>query len=354
MKVLVDIGHPGHVHLFRPVALQMQKEGHDFLFTCREKEFEVELLKVAGLKHRSMGPKYRSILGKVWGVFEFGFKIWRIGKKFKPDILLSHGSIYAAHASFVLRVPHISMEDTGNMEQVNLYLRFTDIVLTSTAFHRDLGPKQIRYPSYHELAYLHPNHFSAQSNFLDKFTLDRNKKTVLLRFVSWSASHDINQEGLSLEIKRKLIDRLKCNYNIFISSESALANEFEEYELKIAPANIHHLLSAVDLFIGEGATMASECAVLGTPAIYVNTITAGTISDQQKYGLLKHIDNSINLEEILFSSIKEFENSNTLKARRKMISEKFDLTAFLKWFLLNYPESIGIWNRGERSLEDFQ
>ena len=35
------------------------------------------------------------------------------------------------------------------------------------------------------------------------------------------------------------------------------------------------------LFIGEGATMASECAVMGTPSIYINSLTAGTLEDQE-------------------------------------------------------------------------
>ncbi len=35
------------------------------------------------------------------------------------------------------------------------------------------------------------------------------------------------------------------------------------------------LLAYATLFIGEGATMASECAVLGTPAIYVNSLQLG-------------------------------------------------------------------------------
>ena len=40
------------------------------------------------------------------------------------------------------------------------------------------------------------------------------------------------------------------------------------------------------MYIGEGATTASESCLMGTPAIYVNTISAGTIEEQEKSGLL--------------------------------------------------------------------
>ena len=44
MRILIDIGHPAHVHLFKNFAWQMQEKGHKVLFTCREKEFEIDLL----------------------------------------------------------------------------------------------------------------------------------------------------------------------------------------------------------------------------------------------------------------------------------------------------------------------
>ena len=39
MNILIDIGHPAHVHMFHCFAIEMQKSGHQVLFTCRDKEF---------------------------------------------------------------------------------------------------------------------------------------------------------------------------------------------------------------------------------------------------------------------------------------------------------------------------
>lgn len=355
MRVLIDIGHPGHVHLFRPLAKELESSGHEFFFTCREKEFEIELLKAANLKFKSFGKKYKSIPGKIWGMIEFDLKEFAVARKFKPDLYLSHGSIYAAHSSFLTGKPHISLEDTGNMEQVRLYLPFTEVVLTSTAFHKELGAKQLRYPSYHELAYLHPNRFEPDLNILSSQTnRDPNKKDCLIRFISWNATHDVGQKGLSIEDKKSIIERLKADYNIFISSESELPEEFKKYKLRIEPQQIHDIMASIDLFIGEGATMASECAVLGTPAIYINSMTAGTIDDQQEYGLLKHFSNTESIVGKVDKAISEFFNAD-LKARHgKMLKDRIDLTSYLKWFILNFPVSKEELDNNKIDLKNFQ
>tara|TARA_B100000315_G_C14584869_1_gene592441 strand:+ start:2797 stop:2976 length:180 start_codon:yes stop_codon:yes gene_type:complete len=56
---------------------------------------------------------------------------------------------------------------------------------------------------------------------------------------------------------------------------------------------MHDVLYYATLYIGEGATMASECAMLVTHAIYVNSLTAGTLEKQEEYGLIYGFRNSI-------------------------------------------------------------
>lgn len=340
MRILIDIGHPGHVHLFKNLVKEMQKKGHEFLFTCRQKEFEIELLKAEGFNYVSFGKKYNTTLGKIWGLLKFDFLEFIQGLRFKPDIFMSHGSPYAAHASALLRKPHISMEDTGNMEQVKLYLPFTESVLTSTAFHKDLGKKQIRYAGYHELAYLHPNRFIPNPEIFNILKINPETKYVILRFVSWNASHDINQSGLTIDEKRALITYLDKNFEVFISSEGLLPEEFKKYQIKIPPEEMHNALAFAHLFIGEGATMASESAILGTPAIYINSIMAGTIDEQVKYGLLFNFKNGKGVLE----KVKELVEIKNLKnffinKRNRLLTEKIDVTAFMIWYVENFPES---------------
>ncbi|AXT58120.1 DUF354 domain-containing protein [Aquimarina sp. AD1] len=340
MRILIDIGHPGHVHLFKNLAKEMQKKGHTFLFTCRQKEFEIELMKAEGFEFVSFGKKYNSTVGKMFGLLKFDFMTVVQGLKFKPDLFMSHGSPYAAHAAAILRKPHVSLEDTGNMEQVKLYLPFTKSVLTSTAFHKSLGDKQIEYAGYHELAYLHPNYFTSDVKVYHTLGIPEQTPYVVLRFVSWNASHDVNQSGLTMTEKRELLQHLDKKYKVFISSEGQLPDEFKEYQIKIPPEKMHDVLAFAEMFIGEGATMASESAILGTPAIYINSIMAGTIDEQVDYGLLFNFQKG----EGVMEKIKELENTSNLqeafgKKREQLLKDKIDVTAFLIWFVENFPQS---------------
>jgi len=343
MRILIDIGHPAHVHLFKHFALEMQKKGHKIFFSTRDKEMSVYLLRYYKFTYVSFGKPYKSKFGKIWGWIKFNWLLFHVALKYKPDIFLSHGSFYAAQVAWLLGKPHIALEDTGNMEQVRLYMPFTNAILTSTAFHKNLGKKQINYNGYHELAYLHPKYFVPNNEILEIMGINDKNKFIILRFVSWKASHDYNQIGIDFEIKIKLIDELSKYAYVFISSESELPLEFSQYQIKIPPEKIHDALSFATMFIGEGATMASECAMLGTPAIYVNSISAGTLEDQEKYGLIFGYRNS----DGVLQKVKEFLQIPNLKEeyqfrRMKMLDDKIDVTAFMVWFIENYPQSFKI------------
>ncbi len=340
MKILIDIGHPAHVHLFRHFAQEMTKKGHKFLFTTREKEVAVHLLKHFGFDFVSFGKPYKSLPGKLFGLVKFNLKLLKVSMRFKPDLFISAGSFYASHISFLMHKPHITFEDTGNMEQVKLYLPFSEVILVPKAFHKDLGPKQIRYSGYHELAYLHPNQFKPNSDILKQLCVEKDETYIVIRFVSWNASHDAGQVGFSLERKIELVQKISKYGKVFISSEGDLPAELEQFRVGISPEYIHDAMAFASLYIGEGATMASECAALGTPAIYVNSITAGTLEEQENYGLLYGFRSSDGVIEKALEILKNPEEKKKWKSRqKKMLSEKIDVTAFMVWFVENYPES---------------
>lgn len=351
MRVLVDIGHPAHVHLFKHFARLMQKKDHAVLFTCRDKEVAVQLLEAYKFDFAVLGKPFKNVIGKICGMIKFDFLILKIALKFKADILLSAGSIYAAQAAYLLRKPHITFEDTGNMEQVRLYKPFSKVILVSTAFHKELGEKQIRYKGYHEWAYLHPGYFQPDDRIFNILGIKKEESFVIVRFVSWDASHDVGQSGFTAGLKTGMVDELAKHYRVFISSESDLPASLEKFQIKIPPEKMHDALAFASLFVGEGATMASECAMLGTPAIYVNSITAGTLEEQEKYGLLYAFRDSRGVMEktrelINIPDLKEIHRQRC----QKLLADKIDVTKFMCWFVESYPESAGIM----KSNPDFQ
>jgi predicted glycosyltransferase len=337
MKILIDIGHPGQVHLWRPFAKIMEKKGNSILFTCRDKEFEVELLTAAGFNFICLGKHYKKRIGKLFGLLKFNIKLLMISLSFKPDVFLSAGSIYASQVAWLMGKPHISMEDTGNMEQVRLYLPFTSCVLTPDVLPVDLGPKQLRYAGYHELAYLHPKYFSSSEDVDSLLSLKHEEKYFLLRFVAWNATHDKGQNGLSSEIKKRLVLELEKHGKVFISAEGPLDDKLEKYRVKISPEKLHVVLSKAEMVVSEGATIASEAGILGVNTIYVNTLEACNNYDQEKYGCVFNFKN----EEGVLDKVKELlhlqRNKDEITSR--LLADKIDVTAFLVWFIENYPES---------------
>ncbi len=337
MKIIIDVNHPGHVHLFKNFVFEMQNRDREVLFTAKDKEVTLDLLKAYGLKYKNLGKHYSGTAGKIYSLFLHVWRLLFISLKFKPDMYLSHGSVPAAWVSFLLHKKYIAFEDTGNMEQIRLYKPFADAILTTQSFKKNFGKIHVRYNGYHEIAYLHPAYFSPNAKIFDFLGIDKNTPYFILRFISWSASHDIGQGGLSLELKRKIVDLLQKHGKVFISSEAKLPDDLKRFQIKIPPEKMHDALAYAQMFIGEGATMASECAILGTPAVYINSMIAETITEQQNYGLIYHFTNTAGLTE----KIKELLNTRDLKniwkkRRDKMLSEKIDVTEFLIDFVENF------------------
>ena len=98
---------------------------------------------------------------------------------------------------------------------------------------------------------------------------------------------------------------------------------------------MHSLLHFAALFYGESATMASEAAMLGTPAIYLDDEGRGYTDDLEKnYGLVFNFSESEeDQERSIQKGLELLRNGNTkqefLQKKNKMLSEKIDVTEFL-------------------------
>jgi predicted glycosyltransferase len=341
MKIIIDIGHPAHVHLFKNLAWKLLEKGNEVLFTLREKEHETELLRSFGFQYKSFGKKYKSLPGKLIGLLKFDYLETIAALKFKPDLFLSHGSIYAAHAAALTRTPHIALEDTGNMEQIRLYRPFTKTIISPDIIGVDLGAKQLLYPGYHELAYLHPKYFTPDPSVYDLLDIPVNTPYAILRFISWNATHDVGKAGFSPQLKKEIIEYLSSRMKVFLSSENKSKDEFSAYRIKIPPERMHDALSFATLYIGEGTTMAAEAAILGTPSFYVSNVKGQNCDDlEEKFGLAFTFKNPDGLTDKIDQVLSIPDVKKEWHSRReKMLKEKIDLTSFLLWFVESYPES---------------
>lgn len=318
----------------------MQEKGHKLLFSVREKGEIISLLDTYKFDYKLYGKIKKNVFSKLIGLFQFNYLLNKILKHFEPDITLSHSSFYLAQVSRWNKVLNITLEDSGNMEQVMLYKPFTNSILSPDCYRKKHDKKHLFYKGYHELAYLHPKQFSPNLNIYTHLGIKANKKFAVLRFVSWTASHDIGQGGLSLQEKTDVITYLSSKMRVFISSEDKLPTTFKKYQLNIQPSLIHHLLAKASIVISEGATIASEAGVLGIPSIYVNSLVRSYNEDQEQYGTVFNYRNGKGvLEKIKLLLSNPNLQEETRKGCDKMLSDKINVTAFLVWFVENYPKS---------------
>ena len=325
----------------------MEKKGHEIKLTARDKEITIHLLNAYNFDFENFGKNRKGLINKAFGMLEFDYKLFKIAKSFNPDIFIGAGSIYAAHVAAILRKPFISFDDTEHStEQYRLYAPFATAVCTPSCFNKNLGPKQIRYNGYHELAYLHPNYFTPDPSVLDELGLKKNECFIIMRFVAWDASHDVGHMGISIEMRRRFVSELEKYGRVLITSESELPAEFEPYRIKVEPEKMHDLLYYAALYVGEGGTMATEAAVLGTPSVYISSLvgTMGNFEElETKYDLMQaFIELNDALEAI--HNILSDENSKSMwqKRREILLSEKNDVTTFMTEFIEKFPESLKI------------
>lgn len=344
MRILIDIGHPGHVHYFRNLYKIMSDNGHKFMFIAREREVINSLLLHYKIPFVSRGKGSDSATGKLAYMLYADGLIFKYAFRFKPDIFISFSSPYAAQVSSVMGVPHIALNDTEHTDKTHSKFTypFSQTIITPATYKNDLGAKQVRFNNVVESLYLHPKYFVPDPSIYELLNINKDTAYVVLRFISWNAFHDVNQQGLLVEQKRQLIRLLEKKYRVFISSERNLDNEFSSYQIKIPAERMHDALAFASLIVSESGTMASESAILGTPVVYVNSLPLMCYLElEQKHGILRHFKSGIGVLEYVENLIKTLNlKIDITKKRDQMVKDFINPTDFLVWFIENYPHSL--------------
>ena len=342
MRIFIDIGHPAHVHYFRNSINILKREGHHFCITARDKDVTIQLMNEYEIDFFNRGKGGQNLFSKLWYGIKTNWFLFNLANAFKPDLFLSFASPYAAQVSKMIGKPHIAFTDTEHATLGNLgFIPFSHSIITPEVFQKNLGIKHIRFNGFMELAYLNKNYFKPTFDVLKKLNLSRNDKYVVIRLVAWTASHDIGHQGFSHNSLIKLIQVISKYAKVRITTEGEMHEDLQPYAMSsIKPSNMHHVLANAALFIGEGATMASECAVLGTPCIYVNTLSAGTIEEQEGHNLLVRL---LDMDAIIKKAENILQNNSSKKEQMirctKYLENKINVTEFINWMITHFPAS---------------
>jgi uncharacterized protein len=348
MNILIDIGHPAHVHYFRNLVRGLKSRGHKILITVKDLDPAKKLLEKYGLEYFVLPKKSDTMIGKVLNQIRYDWSLLKVCRRNRIDLAIGV-SLTITHLSFFSGIKSIAFDDDDDAVQP-LFVKWGQPYASELLSPDVLKGKQKRkdvvyYPGYHELAYLHPNRFSPDENVMSEIGIKNGDLYFVLRFNAFKAHHDIGITGLSYKQKKQLVEFLSKAGKVLITSERELEQEFEPYRINIGPEKIHSLLYFSTMFLGDSQTMTSEAAVLGTPSIRCNSFV-GKISyleeEEHKYGLTYGF--KPDQFESLLSKVKELLNTPDLKSEWKkkrdlMLKDKIDVTAFWMWFVENYPQS---------------
>lgn len=350
-SILFHLGHPAHYHLFKIVIKRLDKQGVRTHILIKEKDVLKTLLEHEGVNYVNILPEGKST-GKV-GMFKDlckrGSRIFKYCNAHKPDLLIGT-SPDISYVGKLLHIPAVNVqEDDASVVPLYAWIAYpwaTSIVSPTSCDNGRWSNKTISYEGFHELAYLHPDHFTADKSVAARYT-NPESPYFLLRFSRLNAHHDEGVRGINDFIAMELIEQIKPYGNVIIISERELSNGLEPFRLAIDPVDIHHLIAFAKSVIGDSQTMAAEAGVLGTPFIRYNDFVG-------KIGYLKELEEAYKLgigikpdqpDQLILKAVQlaaDLESKQIYKTRRdKMISEKINVADFLYDYITSIIDNKG-------------
>ncbi len=90
------------------------------------------------------------------------------------------------------------------------------------------------------------------------------------------------------------------------------------------------------MLVGESATMASEAAVLGVPAVFIAKTGRGYTDEQEtRYGLVRNLTpgRTGEVPAIVEAMVSEAGQAEAKNARHQLLDDKIDVTAWMLEFV---------------------
>jgi len=325
MKFIFEINHPKHYYQFKPIIQKLKKEDHKVYVFAYKKDIVLTLLDEEKIHYEVIGENKKGLFNKIINTIPVFFKYFRHINTIKPDKLISKASFLSVFIAKLLGRPSIIFPDSEVVLLTNkIVAPLASKIVTPESFALDYGKSHKRVNGFFEECYLAPDVFKPNMNIQKLLQIKDDEQYVIVRFVGWNANHDVSHKGLSNEEKIKLVLDLAKYAKVFITSESVLPKVLEKYKLTIPKNQIHSALYNAAMYIGDSQTMATEAALLGTPALRYNSFVGSNdmsnfVILEEKYKLLKNYNNFA----ALYDNAILFAQDKTLKMEWRKKADKF-------------------------------
>jgi predicted glycosyltransferase len=344
MRILVYFGHPAQYYFLKNAIKILRQDNCLITIVIKSKDVLESLLKEDSEEYYNILPEGRksSRFHILTGLLKRDIRLFRFALHKKFDLFIGSDASLA-HIGRLLRIPVLTVtEDDISVIRwlARLTYPFTNYILTPEIC--DVGRysrKKIGYNGYMKLAYLAPQYFKP-------VPVPIAKPYFLIRIARLNAHHDFGIKGLNEQLIDEISEILSKHGKVFISSEKSMSAKYQPYLLNIRPTEIHNYLANAAMLICDSQSMSMEAAMLGIPSIRFSDF-AGRISVLEELEHVYHLTYGIKTPEPqqLIEKIKELLSIPYLqdefqRRRKKMLSEKIDVTSFIVWFIENYPLSV--------------
>lgn len=337
-RVLFSVNHPAQVHLFKNAIWELEAKGYETLVASREKEMTGVLLDNYGIDHFELTAEGDGIAGVAAELGCREVNLWRLARHFDPDVIVARLSPPAVHVSAALGCRNLIYMDTVLRPRCvrllyhGLSLPFVNDMCAPPGFNFRLPRGTQHTVGFQELAYLHPKRFEPDAGSLRQHGVDPNRSYTVVRLAGWDAYHDIGNRGLSSSDKDRLVELLRDHGDVYITSEATLPPEYEQHRLTVPPQRIHDLLYFADLYVGDSQTMPTEAALLGTPAIRVNSVVGDDdmhnfVELEERYGLLFSYSDGVQAIQRAADILDDPDAAQWERNRERLIADQKDVTA---------------------------
>jgi uncharacterized protein len=305
-KFLFDIVHLAHFNFFKNAMLRLKEEGHnvEVTFLDRGKIGKVLQKEIPQFKITKLGTYSESNFGKIFMILRRAILFQKYLHKSKPNITTGVGDFILAFSSRIRGIPSIMFYDDYEFK-VNYKLSefFGNRLFVPYPLPKS-SRKIVRYSSFKELAYLHPNNYQPNKQIIEKIGL-KSKEYVFVREVAGiSMNYSDLKECSSLPIIKYLHSLGK---KVILSLEDKSKKKlYQPYCLILEEPldDLYSIMAHAKFMISSGDSMARESALLGVPCIYTGGRNmyvnnpflkwGGIIKLEDKEQILKKVDYLLN------------------------------------------------------------
>lgn len=272
MNVLIETHHPSHIHFWKYPVRELLSRGHDVRVLGRNRDVMLQLFESYDWMPL-IAPSRGSGTGRfpMLGMLQRQAEVVRSIRSFRPVVVASLMGSYTQMAK-ILGCRNLVFTDSEHQRfNHKIAHPFADEVHTPEAFYLELGSKQRRYHSIHELSFLHTKYFTPCEKTLDAYSLEPGAY-VVIRLSAWNTFHDVQQSGIGERIYSFVESHQESGRLLIVAEEGKVPPGLEMLATRIRPEHFHSILAFSRFVLSEGASTSSEASCLGVPTVYINSL----------------------------------------------------------------------------------